>query len=715
MRLIRIFLLPTLMAVALVAVPGATAVPAPAPTLSVLGKGSSELQTVTLTRSSDETLHGTLSVPLQSAVNGVPTVTYYPAGGAAGPTAGSVSLGDKGAAELKQDRIVSAQLVFTLPATASPDDLNGIVAIRAQVDGAGIGDPAKLEVIGAGDPLAGISVQPEQLKIQVSGAPLDTPDGATANIRLSGPGVPRLLQTGTGSPPFNLLLRSDHGDEVTAKLVNLEQIAGSPTSARGTVEVKGKLDVGKYEGAAPISSLSVAAPKLSVTVESGSPFFYVLFLVGLGTLTGGALYLASGRRRRKALLQDQVKSLLSLYRTRLEELEEDQRSRDGQGTLPVKPLGEYLGPPENWYQIKWNAIIEFDGAAQSIWSAIHWAKDDSDLDEAGKQVDKLRERVIRWLTIANGVAALEQAAALEPDEHGTEPWRDRRACRDTNFLLRLVRGIEPADDATAKSLVDRIARQAHWHTVLARVWHARTKLDDAMRADRDKEKYSDNDREMLAALNFKKLDCAAWPESGRTAEKQIELEQDLAAYAQKIVRTYKGDTADLVLGSAHKGKAADTAATASAIFEMGLVYTAADRGLITPALTDATREANKVSRKASLMRSPNVLGQTLRRDLFWTAAIATASSAAYALTIYSSTWGTATDYVGAFTAGFLGKAAINWAALPLFQSLRAATSPAVTATDAKPAETESKDAEATDPAAAPAKPAAPSETVPVVA
>jgi hypothetical protein len=575
-----------------------------------------------------------------------------------------------------------------------------------------VGDPVRLEVTGAGDPLAGVSVQPEQLKIQVSGAPLDTPDGATASIRLTGPGVPRLLRTGTDTSSFSLLLRSDHGDEATARLTDLKPRAGNPTSASGTIEVSGKLDVGKYEGSAPISSLSAAAPKLSLTVESGSPFLYVLFFVSIGTLTGGALYLASGRRRRKTLLQDQVKSILSLYCKRLEELEQDRRSRDGQGTLPVKPLDEYLGPPENWYRIKWNAIVEFDGAVQSIWSGIHWAKDDSDLNEVGKQVDSLRERVIRWLTIVNSICALEQAAALRPDDHGTEPWRDRRVCRDTDYLLRLVRDIEPADDATAKSLVDRIGRQAHWHTVLARAWHARTKLDDAIRADRDRADYSDNDRDMLTTLNLAALDCNASPESGRTAEKQVELEQELAAHTQKIVRTYQGDARDLVLGSVPQGKTEDAAAAALAIFEMGAVYTAADRGLVTPALTDAQREADKVSRKESFERTPNVLGQTILRDFLWTAAIAIASSAAYALTIYNSTWGTVPDYVGAFTAGFLGKAAVNWAALPLFQSLRAATSPAATATDAKPAETETKEDGAPDPAAAPAKPATPGEPVP---
>ena len=92
-------------------------------------------------------------------------------------------------------------------------------------------------------------------------------------------------------------------------------------------------------------------------------------------------------------------------------------------------------------------------------------------------------------------------------------------------------------------------------------------------------------------------------------------------------------------------------------------------------------------------------------------AIALVSAAAYIPTFYTPTWGSWTDYVGAFAAGFLGKAAINWAALPLFQSLRPAkaASTEVTAPSSVPntASTVATPAAPAAPVVAPATPVAP--------
>jgi hypothetical protein len=78
------------------------------------------------------------------------------------------------------------------------------------------------------------------------------------------------------------------------------------------------------------------------------------------------------------------------------------------------------------------------------------------------------------------------------------------------------------------------------------------------------------------------------------------------------------------------------------------------RGLSTPNLSDMGREI-------ALFKLP---------DLYWSLAIAAFASAAYAITAYNDTWGSGTDLATAFLAGSLGKVAINWAALPIFQSTR---------------------------------------------
>jgi len=78
------------------------------------------------------------------------------------------------------------------------------------------------------------------------------------------------------------------------------------------------------------------------------------------------------------------------------------------------------------------------------------------------------------------------------------------------------------------------------------------------------------------------------------------------------------------------------------------------RGLFMPNPTD-------------LMRELCLLNAT---DWLWTLAILAVASAAYAATTYSDTWGGWVAFASAFVAGAIGKIAVNWGALPVFQSIR---------------------------------------------
>jgi len=676
MRRVNTFLLLVLTGVLLF---GATAGDAQAsPQLTLLGSTTAE-QMVTLSPTGEQ-LRGSLSVPILSAVTGRPEVSYYPSGNTTDTSATTVEIGGQGAQHLRSGHATSLQLAFAMPATAAPHELNGVVEIEVAGRKAVPASPLLLSVTGS-SALTGVTVQPEQLKIQT------TDSSPSADVQFFGPGVPDLFRKGAKRPSFRVVLHSDNGDEATARLTGVRQSATDPNSAQGTVKIEGGLASGKYEGSTPISSLSPEAPKLTLTIESGDPFVYALVMVSLGTLAGGFLYLTSGRRRRKDLFRDQVNSILDIYEKKLAELKPQPNPDDNAKTvLPVKSLEKYLGPKENWHRVKWNAIVEFDGAVQAIWSAIHWARDENDLNEVGQQIDTLRGKAIRWVRIANCVDALECASRLKPDELVGKEWHARRVRRDTGFLLQWIREIEPTDDQTAQSLEDRIFRQAHWHTVLARAWHARTVLERAMNDDPGHTIYDTNTRQMIQELKLEDLDKDASPESGRSAEKQIELEQELGDFMEKIALTYKGDPADLKLpGGAMPVK--DGSETMLPVAAASAVYGQADLGMEIPAITDAERErvphGTNAGRGGASKRDPHIVREILFRDAISTIAIAVATSAAYAATLYTGTWGTTTDYVSAFTAGFLGKVVVNWAALPLFQSLRSTSTTAPTATDAK--------------------------------
>lgn len=63
-------------------------------------------------------------------------------------------------------------------------------------------------------------------------------------------------------------------------------------------------------------------------------------------------------------------------------------------------------------------------------------------------------------------------------------------------------------------------------------------------------------------------------------------------------------------------------------------------------------------------------GSISKADFGWTLVILVFAAAVYGVTTYSETWGGAKDFATAFLAGSLGKVAIDWAALPIFRSVR---------------------------------------------
>jgi hypothetical protein len=672
--------------------------PGPAGAASLVPLEEQVAHTVILREVTGEALRGKIALRVESKVNAKKIgVTYIPNGETSSAKAIEVEFEDEFDQALTNDQAKSIPLVFNLPPKSSPLDLNGIVALQPKQGGKPKGKPFEFTATGAGSALQGVSVQPEKLSIELAdlSGPFDSGDDTSAGIQLQGPGVPTLFQHGTKPPRFDLLLRSNHGDEVHATLNGLAQSASDPNLASGTVKIHGTLGVGKYEGVTPISTLSIEAPKLTISIEAGDSFVWAVAFVFLGTLSGGLFYLMSNRKRRKSLLRDEVKSLLATYVKRRDALAEGRPD----GKPPLWTLDRYLGDEGHWYEVKWNAIPEFDGAVRTIWSNIHWARSDGDLDGVATQVAELKARIVRWLTVANSVVALELATKLQPDSLVGEEWKDLLTPKASDFLLAFTREFEPPDDKATKSLIDRIDRQAHWHTAFARTWHARAVLKRDVNNDRDKTVYDQVHRDAVNGLKLEDLDRGASPESGRDPTKQTELEQDLGRYLTKIKEIYKGSES-LELPAASPEAIGALPEQALPVNATGAVYGEVDRAMVEPILIDPRPAPTGVAKARAVVRGNSgsdhkgkrikpAIGAILWRDSAWTVVVALVSSAAYIPTIYNPTWGTPADYVSAFCAGFIGKAAVNWAAAPLFQSLQATKAPAAEASspDGGPAPT----------------------------
>lgn len=654
--------------------------PPPAPdnsksTLVLLG-GQSAALSVPLSEGSGGELTGTVVLGLRSQkAAGSLKVSYLPSGNAGVDAAGSVALAEGTDVSFKQGGERSIPLVFTLPQGASPEELRGSVVIRSLRKGKAVGHRLELAVSGTRADLTSITIQPEKLEIDVvSEIPTSGPAEESAGIQLLGPGVPKLLATGT-TPAFDLLLRSDHGDEVHARLVNLEE-GSSAAVATAEVKLEGRLKPGKYEGSAVLSPLSPASPKLTIAVESGNSLLWALLIVLIGSVLGGGVYLASGIRRRKALLRDEVKALLSTYTDVLENAE---KSCEG-GRLPLWTLDTYLGEDENkWYTVKFHPVLAFDGAVQTIWSDIHWARNEDDLDEVATQVAEMRARIVRWVTVANSIAALQLASKLDAKGIAGNAWEKRKTPKDTKLLLERIREIEPDGEEAGRALIERIKRQARWHVELAEAWKARTALQLDVTLHEDK--YDSSIHDTIREFDLEQLDEKASPEAERDAEKQVGFTVELEQMRKRILEVYKGDPKDLKLEQPLPPRSAIAAPTIGVAAAAG--PGSAQEAIVEDRVLDSAKRAEPPKQLDASLRSISSSGSThsgerievpvkaiVRRDLLWTIATAVVASAAYVPTIYNSTWGTPTDYLSAFVAGFLGKTAISWAALPLFRSLK---------------------------------------------
>jgi hypothetical protein len=629
---------------------------------------------VVLTRRSDDTLNGILNLVVRNTTgqSAQLVVNYLPTDGVKVAQAGSVAVFGESRPTIQIGPAVGVSLRLTLPRDGSPSDLAGILTLQLEQGKKPVGDAVDLQVKGVPDPLAGVTVVPQDATLEHTNTwpwPISRPDHDTLNVQLRGPGVPSLFRPGQQVPKPQVPLSSAQGTELRATLTQLAPTS-DPAVANGVLSVDGSLDPGTYSGTLPLSDLSADSPKFTMTVHSRDAFVWALLAAFLGALLGGFVYLASNVSRRKALLRAYVRGVLDRYSAMATTL----RTGADPGQFPLWNLDEYLRSPQDWYRVEWTAVPELDGV-KGTWSSIYWARNDADLDEVTGTVTGLRERVLRWLRAADTVSALEEVVKLEPRDPPDAVWARSKTVGDSKLLLRRLRELEPPDDATAQALISRIRRQARWHAALAHTWNMKTEV--LADATTNPQNYNDDARESLKAMDLAALDEKACPEQKRIDDDQLPLEEQLDTFEARLKEVYRGgDPADLeeIAGpdrAVHLGVLSAAEARPGAGAKLALWSSSSTD--ITPISEVETRDARQPSKRGR-DNSQGIIMAIVRRDLVWTMAIALMTTAAYVPIFYGSAWGTPGDYGSAFVAGFVGKLVINWALLPAFHSLRLGTS-----------------------------------------
>jgi hypothetical protein len=644
--------------------PASASPPTSASKATLVLPSSAEPQTIALAESGGQ-ITGSLKLAVRNegASKGTLSARFLPAGAGASASADAVKLVVPDA-PIAAHELTELEIKAQLPAGSSPAGLSGFVQLQLLNGRKPIGEPLDVAVKGAGPAIDGVSIVPTKITLHsISwGGQFFQPDGDSTTVQLRGPGVPALF-AGSNALSVGVKVQSSTGHQVEATLTAHAPAAGEFV-ADATVTVKGKLSPGSYATKVPLSDLTQGGPELELKLDSSHAFLWALLAVAVGAIVGGGIYLASNLKRRKGLLEASVRDTLDEYLEARTVLTEAAKP----GAMPLWSVPR-LGRHESWYERKWSALPEIDGV-RGIWSKIYWARNEADLDDAEALVEKLLERVTRWLLVykEGEIETLLSAFKAAPEQHATKQWDKTKTYADTRELLLELRELEPKTQEEAEALCERTVRQARWHSALALVWHMYGVINEKSK------ELTDSQRDVFETITLDEFVEAVTSEKERDAKKQLTLERELDEWREKlesIARELELDLPDL--------PAAPVVAKVGAMSAEELrpgSSTAPSLASVTPdpLAEKRTRESNKYAAAHAVVddwrkANPKWLRALIRRDALWSLLIVVVSAAAYVPSFYSSTWGSLGDYGSAFVAGFLGKMVVNWGILPIFTSL----------------------------------------------
>jgi hypothetical protein len=510
---------------------------------------------------------------------------------------------------------------------------------QGRTAGAAMGDSTLIRVAGALRPLEDVRPEPATVVVQITRqAPWSDPD-PSAQVRLVGADAAALLAE---EPNYTstVLLRNDDGHDVAVTLSDLRNENGIVTA---TLKADDVPPPGKYTGALPLSAAS-AKPKIDVTVRSRHWWFWAVLAVLFGSLLGGLLPLMSGIWRRKELLRAELKGVLESYKD----------VRDNKAAPPQHwDLDDAVGP-EPWFRDEWMALPELQGAA-GLYSSIRWSRTDADLDEITAQVVDLTARISRWLRLNKPVRDLWDAFEQPVPDRGKKLWRETGTYHDTRLLL-LEAKREPATDEAAEQLLHRVLEERQWHQSVATLWMAVADAQTDPRIPKPQ-------RDAIAALDLTPVTNPEVPEARRAPEQQWELITELEALKARLetLKTLERQpVAELVEG-----------APLPTILIFGPRHVRDAIATFDRMIFARIKEARAASTASPDNRKPaRIIAGVLWNEKWLTAVLTLGAVLAYVLPLYSSTWGSPTDYLTAIAAGFGAQAVVRWAALPAFESLR---------------------------------------------
>jgi hypothetical protein len=525
-------------------------------------------------------------------------------------------------------------LRFWLPADRDASELNGTIVVQARTD------PLLVRVSGRFAGPQGVTVEPQRLTVSVSKDSAFSGRwirGDTAKVMLRGAQAQALVDDPaqlTGSA----LLRNDEGHAITVRWTTTD---GAPAIA-----VIGNPATGSYTGRLPLTS-HAASPAVNLTVKVHHLSLYAFIAVAIGAFVGGYLPMLTRLQRKKQLMAGGVEHAIREFRKARKELADTERTWVEMALAELEP--DPWRRPLPWYP-------DFDAhGLRGFFGQVHWARNDDDLVEASKRAKRFDGQIARWLTVWRHAAPLQ---ALLADEERLPPidgrrWEDFGVHADSRELFLDALREDPGTSDAAQGWADRLLRQVRRHAGVAAAWH----IVATDNLGGEHERFVE---QMLALATPSGENGPNGPSSWWIFWRKYDaLRRDLDAVQPE------NPLASVHIDAAKGPREQDV----KQLMAVPVVEGVLSRVLPGPQKVAAAQAYEKRDKQLD-DPTTKLIARVNRQDVEMTILATLLALIVYAVAVYDDTFGSPKDYAVAFAAGFATQAVAQWAAMPIFESLR---------------------------------------------
>jgi hypothetical protein len=494
--------------------------------------------------------------------------------------------------------------------------------------------------------LGDVTVQPVKVTLQHSDLCLFSCGHESATVQVSGPGTQALSQSGVIA---TAALGGDRAGTTTVML--------SRHGSEWTVNLK-EPSLGEMSGKMALVEGMAGAPTVEVVVNDGVWFGAAVLIVLIGAVCGSLLIPQWGVGRRRRILSNALEAALQRYEQAIAAATAEESEA---GPVKVErpagyPLSGDLGPKDSWNS-KGCQPYQGPRGVRALLCRIVTSRSDADFAECEKQATGLIAAIDGWIAlepiVAKAERRLELAKAAKP-KNGKK-FENTKICVELRQLVDEVIQFRPADLVKVDEKGNKLQAMTSAVVKAEAVWVATVKVLAAPGA--------------LTDLLRGPVEALPGQEQLQPATGGIVAPPTLA-HATSMSSSFGVSLNQLQqLGSelpaAAPGSEADTAdagvadAIGNAVMTARLESFPLDADAQAPVVV-----AHGDSDEGFSFKSPS------GADLLLSLVSGTAAAVAYTATVYTDTWGSWAQVATALTAGFLAPSVAQWAALPIFRSVR---------------------------------------------